>query len=131
MKHKLLIFLIILLSVIAIFLTKGVASAEAPITPPKAWNKQEVKNLIHDYAKQYKVSEHVMNTVISCESQYNKETLGDHGRSFGLVQIDMDFWSKEITPEMAKNPDFAVNFLAEKLSKGEGHLWTCYRKNFK
>lgn len=32
--------------------------------------------------------------------------------------------------EMAYDPDFAIEFLAEKLSQKKGHLWSCYRKYY-
>lgn len=131
MKHKQfikgLILWLIAWSLAMVFLPLKRSKAEAPELPQKEWTKQEIKSSINEYAKQYKVSADVMNKVVSCESTYNPETIGDGGKSYGLVQIHMGYWGKEITPEMARNPDFALDFLAEKLSQGKGHLWTCYR----
>lgn len=127
---KRIIIILILLSLwIALFFVPK-AKAESP-TVKQVWNKQSIQKIIHEYAVQYKVSEVVMNKVISCESQYDLNTIGDSGKSFGLVQIHMGYWGKEVTPEMARNPYFAIEFLADKLSKKEGHLWTCYRKFYK
>jgi hypothetical protein len=70
-----------------------------------------------------------MHTVINCESSYNPRALGDNGYSRGLVQIH-SYYHPTVTDEMAYDPDFAIEFLAEKLQQGKGHLWTCYRKNY-
>lgn len=133
MKHKTigLFILLAIWTLLVIFLPTKRSRAEAPTETPKVWTKQEIQNSIHEYATKYHVNEKVMNTVVSCESQYDLNTIGDGGKSYGLVQIHMGYWGKEVTPEMARDPDFALEFLAEKLSKGQGKLWTCYRINFK
>lgn len=73
------------------------------------------------------MKESVIKTVIKCESGYKINAVGDIGNSFGLVQIYLPAWKGKITKEQALDPEFAVDFLAEKLSKGQGNLWTCYR----
>lgn len=70
-----------------------------------------------------------MRTVIKCESNFNPNAVGDSGYSRGLVQIHSRYWP-EITDEMAFDPEFAITFLAEKLSEGKGRLWTCYRLSY-
>lgn len=67
-----------------------------------------------------------MRTVIGCESHFNPNAVGDHGLSRGLVQIYGPAWP-EITDQEALDPEFSTRFLAEKLSEGQGNLWTCYR----
>jgi len=79
------------------------------------------------YASKYQVSKEVMNTVVKCESNYKPDAVGDRGNSFGLSQIHLPSWGGQITKEEALDPDFALEFMAEKLSKGKGNLWTCYR----
>lgn len=106
------------------------AKAESPIVE-KIWDKESIKAIIHEYALEYNVSESVMNKVIDCESSYDINASGDGGKSYGIVQIHMGYWGDKVTPEMAKNPYYAVEFLADKLSKKEGHLWTCYKMYYK
>ena len=82
--------------------------------------------LIKEKADEYNVSATLMTKIISCESGFNERALGDSGYSRGLVQIHSKY-HPTITDEQAYDAEFAVNFLAEKLSEGDGHLWTCYR----
>jgi soluble lytic murein transglycosylase-like protein len=92
----------------------------------------EIKNIpkkIEYYSDRYNVSKHVTTTVINCESSFNPLALGDGGYSRGLVQIHSRY-HPSITDEMAYDPDFAIKFLTSNLSKGKGHMWTCYRNNF-
>jgi hypothetical protein len=86
-----------------------------------------INGLISQYAREFGVSADVMHRVIKCESTYNTFALGDAGYSRGLVQIHSRYWP-EITDDMAYDPEFAISFLAEKLSEGKGRLWTCWRK---
>lgn len=91
---------------------------------------EDIPSLVDYYADKYGVSKDVMHTVVNCESGYKPQAVGDSGQSFGLVQIHMPSWGGAITPEQANDPDFALNFLAEKLSEGRGYLWTCYRMHY-
>lgn len=81
------------------------------------------------YSDKYDVSAAVISNIISCESQFNPNAVGDNGHSRGLVQI-YDDYHPEVTHEQAFNEDFAIEFLAKKLAKNQGHLWTCYRKYY-
>jgi len=81
-------------------------------------------------AEKYNVSRVTMAKIIACESGNNPRAVGDGNRSFGLVQIFLPA-HPNITKEQALDPDFAIDFLGKKLSEGEGHIWTCYRKNAK
>ena len=82
--------------------------------------------LIKEKADQYNVSATLMTKIIACESGFNENALGDNGQSRGLVQIHKPS-HPTITDEQAYDAEFAVEFLAEKLSEGQGSLWTCYR----
>lgn len=53
---------------------------------------------------------------------------GKRERSFGLSQIHLTA-HPDITQEQATDPDFALKFMAENLSKGKGKMWSCYKKN--
>lgn len=93
----------------------------APVVSPPT-----IDELIVQKASEYQVSEALMREIIHCESSGNPNAIGDNGQSFGLVQIHLPSWP-DISEEQALNPDFATTFLAEKLSKGQGYLWTCHR----
>jgi hypothetical protein len=67
-----------------------------------------------------------MHRVISCESQYKYNAVGDGGFSHGLVQIHGPSWPT-ISVAQSTDPEFAIEFLAQKLSMGQGRLWSCYR----
>ena len=64
--------------------------------------------------------------VIQCESQFDKDAVGDHGNSYGLVQIYLPA-NPSISKEEALDPFFSINFLLTEWKLGRGHLWTCYR----
>lgn len=122
---KLFLFIIIL---VGIYIpSEVVKSAEAPTWEKKDYTKEGLIELTDIYANMYNVSPIIMKQVISCESGWNINAIGDSGKSFGLVQIHNPS-HPSITQEEAINPEFAINFLAENLSKGRGSMWTCYRK---
>lgn len=97
-------------------------------------HQYSVKELIEIYAAKYNVSSTTMDKVVGCETAGTYDpavqsfivTDGIREESFGLAQIHLPDWP-EIKIEQAKDPDFALNFLASRLSQGQGNLWTCYR----
>lgn len=89
------------------------------------WTKERIVQEIDTVALEYGVSATVMHEVIRCESSYNRYAVGDNGKSRGLVQIHSDY--HDVSDEQAFDPAFAIRFLAEKLQRGLGRLWTCYR----
>lgn len=105
-----------------IVFTSSPILAEAPIKP----KNPSINDLITIYAKKYGVSEKVIHRVISCESSYKPTAVGDGGKSHGLVQIHLPS-HPYVTKAQAQDPEFAINFLAENLSKKKGRLWTCFR----
>ena len=70
-----------------------------------------------------------MDTIITEESKWNPNTVGDGGYSFGLVQINTKY--HDITREQALDPDFSLRFVAQALKDGnEDWLFTacnCYQ----
>ena len=76
-----------------------------------------------------------MISVINCENKewdtdlqsriINKK--GVREKSYGLSQIHLPS-HPNISLEQATDPDFAIEFMAQNLSKGKGKMWTCYRK---
>jgi hypothetical protein len=52
---------------------------------------------------------------------------GKQEQSFGIAQIHLPD-HPHVSIDDAKDPDFALTFMAEKFSQGQQHLWSCYRK---
>src|SRR3990167_344963 len=100
----------------------------ASYTAPEPQNRS-INDLITEYASRYGVSEKVVHKVINCESRYNPNAVGDGGKSYGLVQIHLPS-HPSISKANALDSEYAINFLAKKLSQGQGRLWTCYRIYF-
>src|SRR3990167_5104071 len=114
-------YIIAIVSIIGLFANK--AHSETYLAPPS------VQQLITFYATKYNVSESVMRTVVSCESSYKKEAIGDKGKSFGLVQINLPS-HPYVSKEQAFDPDFSLEFLAKNIAKGKGKMWTCWRRHY-
>jgi hypothetical protein len=123
-----------------------------PIDTPLAVGKEHYIESINYFAEKYSVSSSKMIQIIDCENRAYDPLLqsgirytsgqiarnpswgevGDREKSFGLTQIHLpacNKWEgKCITYEQATNPEFSIEFLAERLSKGKGKMWTCYSK---
>lgn len=110
---------------LTIFTFPSEAHYVAPVKPKIPTTNE----LITRYAAKYRVSEKVMHRVIKCESTYNPKAIGDGGKSHGLVQIHLPSHPK-VTKVQARNPEFAIDFLAKNLAKGKGRMWTCYRIHY-
>lgn len=78
-------------------------------------------------AQEAKIDPTEVYKIIQCESGWNVDAIGDHGTSYGLVQIHLPA-HPEITVEEAEDPRFAVDFLVSNLKSGNGHLWSCYNE---
>ncbi len=122
-----------------------VAHAEAPVqeyTVPEIkteWTTDEVKELVNVYADKYGVSRATLHRIVSGESSYQiKPKDGDMNitcprginkgkpvRARGAVQIT-ECYFPEVTDEQAYDVEFSLNFLAEKVQKGQGQLWSTY-----
>lgn len=100
--------------------------AEAPVQPIQ-YTKPVVIDMIGYYASKYGVSQRIMTSVVSCETggTFDPKQKGDHGHSLGLSQIYLPA-HPDITPDQAQDPDFALEFMASNLAKGNGSLWTTY-----
>jgi leucyl-tRNA synthetase len=99
---------------------------EVEIVVAVDWTKERIDQEIEAAALKHGVSAEVMRKVVKCESGYKINARGDGGHSRGLVQIHSTY-HPTVTDEMADDPAFALEFLAEKLSQGKGSLWTCWR----
>ena len=84
-----------------------------------------------------------MSGIISCESGWSTDIQsnhrytatnapkgykpGDREQSYGLVQIHLPA-HPHISKEQAKDPEFAIEFLAKNVAKGKQGMWTCARQ---
>lgn len=76
-------------------------------------------------AQQYGLNADRFVSVLDCESGFDPEAIGDHGTSFGVVQIHMPA-HPDITLEQATDPLWAINWAAEQWSKGNAAAWSCW-----
>lgn len=67
----------------------------------------------------------LMQRIVACESGGDPNAVGDGGQSYGLVQIHLPA-HPQITKAEASDPLFSLEFLAQNLKAGAGHLWSCY-----
>lgn len=122
------VFLTILLAFILASLlpNKSLGSyIEAPIRQVKDYS---ITELFAYYAELYSVSEHDMLVVARCESNLNPLATNHTSREFsvGISQINL-LAHKNITEAQARDPQFAIEFMAKEFSKGNQHIWTCSR----
>lgn len=124
MSKKTIKVLIVLALLFTIYIRSAIATAPAPTL-----DELPIEELIAHFATQYNVSSSTMTKIIACESSFRPNIINSTSREYsvGLVQINLKAHTK-ITEEQAKNPVFAVEFLAENLSKGKGRMWSCYKK---
>lgn len=112
---------------------------EEPLTN----SKDNIVRLINKYADQYGVSRTLMYNIIECETAHTFDPniqsglkykfsdsrrgiiMGQQEKSYGLAQIHLPD-HPQVTIEQAKDPEFAIQFMASNLSEGR-HLWYCER----
>lgn len=109
-------------------LVEEVHAEELVIEVPIEWTPETIETLSREVATDYGLDPDLFSAVVKCESTYNPTAIGDGGNSHGLVQIYMPVWGKEVTLDQAYDPEFALNWMAQKWVLGEGNLWSCYRK---
>ena len=106
----------------------------APEAPKIAYTESSreewVKQRIQYFASKYGVPFVVMDNVVRCESQYNPNAINSTPKEYsvGLVQINLKAHT-DITEDQAKDPDFALEFLAKHI-KDRPSMWSCYRSLF-
>ena len=129
------------------FLLKDLYSPTVHMIVPKIQtplqDKQVLKKIVYIKAYEYNVSPVLMQKIITCESQWRTDVqsknrytftnekvgiiMGERERSYGLVQINIHY-NKRVSIKQAKDPVFAIDYLAKKLSQGKGREWSCYNK---
>lgn len=61
--------------------------------------------------------------MVESESEGNPNAVGDHGCSFGLVQINTCA-HPDVTKKEAKDPLFALNYAAKAIANDTAYQWT-------
>lgn len=97
--------------------------------------KEQLIDKVHKYSKIYKVNPNLLINVINCENRdwdtkLQSRIINSKGKredSWGLAQIHKPS-HPQLTHEQITDPDFAISFMAENISKGKGNMWTCWRK---
>lgn len=125
---------------IALLLTSSFhyTAADEPLPEPPT-----IQELVTQYSQEYNVSPKIMMAVIKCENteldpelqsrmKYKKNNrwgkpAGSFEQSYGLVQIHLPD-NPSVSLEEATDPEFSIEFLAQKLKAGRGNMWTCFRK---
>lgn len=100
-----------------------------------------IPSLIDKYSQKYGVPYKEIHTIIACETgntfnpeiqsrvRYNFSSTkrgivkGERERSYGLAQIHLPD-HPYVSIEQAKDPEFAIEFMAKSLSKGK-NIWYC------
>lgn len=100
-------------------------------TPPHVsaaeFSKEELQAMAMADATAYHLSIPHFLATIGCESHWDSQAIGDHGQSYGIVQIYLPA-HKDITGAEALDPIFALNWAAEEWSEGRAYEWTCERE---
>ena len=116
------------------------AEPEKPSKPIELRRGETPELLQHIFAEaeRYGADPEKMRRTIACEtantwdadiqSGYHYPT-GGQEQSFGLAQIHLPDWPT-ITIDQAKDPHFAISFMAEQFGSGNARAWSCYRKLF-
>lgn len=122
----------LLIIIVIIFLLSWVKSnAEEietePLTPPVInYTTNQIESLVNVYADKYDVPRSTMQKVVSHESSYVWDTVGDNGTSFGVAQIHLPDHS-DITKKQAMDPNYSLDWMAKNIKAGKGQMWTGYR----
>lgn len=110
----------------------------------KLTNEQIVESLVDKYSAEYGVSKTDMMRTLRNENdtfQFDRQSeirykegnrwklpAGTRERSFGVAQIHLPD-NPHVTEAQAKDPDFSIEFMAQKFSEGKARMWMGYRKN--
>jgi len=88
-------------------------------------------------AERYGADPEKMRRTIDCESagwhtdiqSWHRRPDGSRERSYGLAQIYLPA-HPQVSENEAKNPYYAITFMAQHFGENNGAIWTCYRKLF-
>lgn len=115
----------IIVAVLIVLSTFSVAIVEASQTVEFHKRVYTPQEMVNKMAMKYKVSAITLSQVIKCESGFDPNKVGDHGTSFGLVQIHLPA-HPTITKEQALDPFFSAEFIARSFAQNKQSMWSCY-----
>lgn len=136
LKNRVLIITLITVIILGLLFIPLYTKSEVIITPNPVIVKEEPlsnKDLLWKIGKEKGMSQQTLiqiERVINCESNWNTQSVGDFGHSFGLVQIHLPS-NPTITKEQALDPTFALNFITDKFIQGRQKMWSCYKILYK
>lgn len=117
----------ILLAVVIAAMLPTIMQADTnpePVVPAKV----AYQLLANQISAQYAVPAANVKKIIKCESNWSVEAhqVSSRESSYGLVQINLKA-HKDITIDQAKDPGFAITYLAKNMAKGNApQMWyTC------
>jgi len=99
------------------FTPQPVEAEEPPIS---------IEQQINNAAEAHKIATTTLYNLAWYESRLDPKA--DNGHDRGIVQINREAWP-EITDEQAFDPEWSLNWAAEKIANGESDIWTvcnCY-----
>lgn len=73
-------------------------------------------------ALEHRIKPQTLLNLVGNESEWNPKAVSATG-DFGLAQINPDYWP-EVSKTEAFDPEFALNFAAGKIAKGQEYFWT-------
>lgn len=85
-----------------------------------------IEQKIDNIALAHNISTTTLYNLVRYESRLDPNA--DNGQDRGIVQINREAWP-EITDEQAFDPEWSLNWAAEKIANDESHIWTvcnCY-----
>jgi hypothetical protein len=85
-----------------------------------------IEQMIDMAAESHSIATTTLYNLIWAESRLDPKA--DNGYDRGLAQINREAWP-EITDEQAFDPEWALNWTAQKIADGESYIWTvcnCY-----
>lgn len=101
--------------------------AIAQTLPQIIYSTSTAEEIITSYAIHYGIPAQPLVDTLKCESNFNKDAVGDTGSSFGVAQIHLAA-HPEVKKEEALDPLWAINWTAQQFALGKARQWTCFRK---
>lgn len=97
--------------------------------PTYAAGEAVYQGVINAAASQYGVSAAVMDAVIACESGFNPNSYNASSGASGIAQFLPSTWYEASNPfrgDSIWDPDAQIDRMAQTISQGGAHDWSCY-----
>lgn len=122
--------LAILLTVVVLSSSLSIAHADAPAPPQVPLRERPIEEIVTHFSIENGIEPSVALAVMGCESHGIQSTVGDHGLSLGIFQIQKATW-KRFTKEMGEDLDISSPYDQARVATwamGNGHSgeWTTY-----